>query len=219
MAELRRYLEHTLLKPDASQAEIRMLCEEARRARLFGVCVNSSQVPLASACLSGSGITLVSVVGFPLGAASTAAKAFEAAEAARAGAQEIDMVIHVGALIEGRADYVRRDIRAVVEAAGQFGARVKVILEICLLSEAQIAEGCRLAEEAGAAFVKTSTGFSKGGATEAAVRLMRQCVGDRLGVKAAGGIRTRAQALAMLEAGADRLGCSASLAILSEEEK
>jgi deoxyribose-phosphate aldolase len=211
-SEVAARIEHTLLRAEATDDQVRRLCAEAVRHRFAGVCVNGSRVPLAVEAVAGSGVRVVSVVGFPLGAASTATKAFEAADAVRAGAHEIDMVVAIGALQGGAAETVEADIRAVVEAAD--GRPVKVILETCLLSASEKVLGCVLAERAGAAFVKTSTGFSTGGATVADVRLLRSAVGERMKVKASGGIRTLADALAMIEAGADRLGTSSSVAIV-----
>lgn len=214
-AEIAPYIDHTLLKADAAESEICRLCEEAMQYRFASVCVNGAFVPVAAGELRGSGIRICSVVGFPLGAMASGAKAFEAALAVRQGAEEVDMVISVGRLLAGDEDYILADIRAVVEAV-QKKALVKVILETCLLSGKQKITACCLAENAGADFVKTSTGFSSGGATAEDVMLLRKTVGHRLGVKASGGIRTRRDAEIMISAGADRLGASASVAICSE---
>jgi deoxyribose-phosphate aldolase len=208
-------IDHTNLKPEATTAAIRRLCQEARDYGCYSVCVNSCYVGLCHALLLGSPAKVCSVVGFPLGAMATQSKAAEAAQAVVDGADEIDMVINVGALKERNIDYVRQDIQAVVDAAGS--APVKVILETCLLDDAEKVLGCQLAEAAGAAFVKTSTGFSSGGATVEDVGLMRRTVGTRLGVKASGGIRDLATARRMIEAGANRLGASASVQIAQEE--
>lgn len=209
--ELAKYIDHTLLKPDASEDAVRRLCAEAREFGFASVCVNGSFTELVARELKGSGVKTCVVVGFPLGAGTSAAKAFETADAVSRGAEEIDMVLSVGRLRFGETAAVREDIRAVVKAAE--GALVKVILETCLLTDEQKELACRLAEEAGAHFVKTSTGFSTGGATVEDVALMRRVVGDRLGVKASGGIRTREDAERMIAAGASRIGASASVTI------
>lgn len=209
--ELAKCIDHTLLKPDASEDAVRRLCAEARDFGFASVCVNGSFTELVARELKGSGVKTCVVVGFPLGAGTSAAKAFETADAVSRGAEEIDMVLSVGRLRFGETAAVREDIRAVVQAAE--GALVKVILETCLLTDEQKQLACRLAEEAGADFVKTSTGFSTGGATVEDVALMRRVVGDRLGVKASGGIRTREDAERMIAAGASRIGASASVTI------
>lgn len=209
--ELAKHIDHTLLKPDASEDAVRRLCAEAREFGFASVCVNGSFTELVARELKGSGVKTCVVVGFPLGAGTSAAKAFETADAVSRGAEEIDMVLSVGRLRFGETAAVREDIRAVVQAAE--GALVKVILETCLLTDEQKELACRLAEEAGAHFVKTSTGFSTGGATVEDVALMRRVVGDRLGVKASGGIRTREDAERMIAAGASRIGASASVTI------
>ena len=214
---LAKYIDHTLLKPDATEAQIEQLCAEAREYGFASVCVNSCYASLAARLLAGSDVAVCCVIGFPLGAATTAAKAFEAADAAQNGATEIDMVINVGAAKDGRWDYVEADI-AGVAAAIEGKALLKVIIETCLLTDGEKIEACRAAVRAGADFVKTSTGFSKAGATAADVALMRKTVGPAIGVKAAGGIRTCADAMAMIEAGASRIGASAGIAILSEAE-
>ena len=214
---LAKYIDHTLLKPDATEAQIEQLCAEAREYGFASVCVNSCYASLAARLLAGSDVAVCCVIGFPLGAATTAAKAFEAADAAQNGATEIDMVINVGAAKDGRWDYVEADI-AGVAAAIEGKALLKVIIETCLLTDGEKIEACRAAVRAGADFVKTSTGFSKAGATAADVALMRKTVGPEIGVKAAGGIRTCADAMAMIEAGASRIGASAGIAILSEAE-
>ncbi len=217
MKALQKYIDHTLLKPGAGRADIEKLCEEAKEHGFYAVCVNSVFAPLAKKCLAGSDVKLACVVGFPLGAMATEAKVFETEYACREGADEIDMVMEYGLLKEGFNDDVREDIKAVVDAAASFGSIVKVILETGALSDEQIVEACKLSEEAGAAFVKTSTGFGEGGATLNAVELMRKSVSDKVQVKASGGIRDRKTALAMIEAGADRIGASAGIAICSEE--
>ena len=211
MKKLSQYIDHTLLKAEATEADIKKLCAEAREYGFYAVCVNSCYVALAKKELAGTNVKIASVIGFPLGAAHTAAKAAEAGIAVLEGADEIDMVIAIGALKEGRFDYVLDEIRKVVEAAG--GAIVKVILETCLLTDAEIVTACHLSQEAGAAFVKSSTGYSTAGATTHNIMLMRETVGDSMQVKASGGIRDKATALAMIDAGADRIGASASIEI------
>lgn len=217
--KINAYIDHTLLKPEATEDQIRRLCQEAVQYHFCAVCVNSCYAPLASQLLAGTDVALACVVGFPLGAMSTRSKAFEAEDACLNSASEIDMVINVGRLKDGDDAYVEADIRAVAEAAAGFGAAVKVILETCLLTDEEITRACRLAEAAGARFVKTSTGFSTGGASTAHVALMRACVGDRLGVKASGGIRDLETAMAMIEAGASRIGASAGVQIVKEAEE
>ncbi len=211
--ELNRMIDHTLLKANATRAQIEKLCDEALEYNFASVCVNTCWVPLAHEKLAGSEVNTCCVVGFPLGAMLTEAKAAETRLAVEAGADEVDMVINVGWLLDGEYDAVRDDIAAVVKAAG--GKCVKVIIEACLLTDEQKVRACELSVEAGATFVKTSTGFSTGGATVADVALMRKTVGDRCLVKAAGGIHTADEARAMVEAGADRLGCSAGIQIMA----
>lgn len=208
-------IDHTNLKPDARRKDIERLCEEAVEHRFASVCVNPCYARLAAELLRGSGVKVCCVVGFPLGASSTESKAFEAAKAAADGAEEIDMVINISWLKDGEYGLVKSDIAAVVDAVPK--CPVKVILETCLLEKEEIAVACGLAAEAGASFVKTSTGFSKGGASVEDVALMRLTVGDRLGVKASGGIRDYETAAAMVAAGASRLGTSQSLAICGED--
>jgi deoxyribose-phosphate aldolase len=210
---LARMIDHTLLKPEASRDDIVSLCEEARKYRFASVCVNSTWVPLAKALLAGSDVMVCAVVGFPLGAMTPAAKAYEAREAVRQGAREIDMVINLGALKSRDYETVFEDICRVVKASGAAG--VKVILETASLTEQEKVIGCTLSKLAGAAFVKTSTGFGKGGATVEDIELMRQVVGAELGVKASGGVRTTEDAEKMRAAGATRLGASASIAIVT----
>lgn len=214
--QLNRYIDHTMLKADATRADIEKLCQEAKQHEFASVCINTCFVPLAAELLRGSEVKVCCVVGFPLGAMSTPAKAFEAQWAVEHGAQEVDMVLNVGAMISGEEEIVLRDIEAVVQAAHP-KAIVKVILENCLLNDEQKIRACKLCVQAGAEFVKTSTGFSNGGATVEDVALMKRAVDGRAKVKAAGGIRTRQQALAMIEAGADRIGASAGIAICTEE--
>ncbi|NLD97855.1 MAG: deoxyribose-phosphate aldolase [Synergistaceae bacterium] len=209
--EIAKYIDHTLLKPEASEEAVRKLCAEARDFGFASVCVNGEFTELVARELKGSDVKTCVVIGFPLGAGTSAAKAFEAADAVSRGAEEIDMVLSVGRLRSGDTAAVREDIQSVVRSAE--GALVKVIIETCLLTDEQKELACRLAEEAGAHFVKTSTGFSTGGATAEDVALMRRVVGDRLGVKASGGIRKREGAERMIAAGASRIGASASVAI------
>jgi deoxyribose-phosphate aldolase len=211
-----RSIDHTLLKPDATREEILKLCKEAREHGFFSVCVNSSRVALAAGALNGSGVAVAAVTGFPLGAMSAEAKAFETKLAVAAGASEIDTVIAIGALKDGDSDYVLADLRGVVAAAGT--ARVKVIFETCLLNKSEIITACQLSVEAGAAFVKTSTGFSSGGATVEAVQWMAAAVAGRCEVKASGGIRDLESAQAMLAAGATRLGTSNGIKIVNGEK-
>lgn len=210
-------IDHTILKATATSADIEKLCAEARQYGFASVCVNSVWVKKASELLAGSPVAVCTVVGFPLGAMSHTAKAFEAEEAAANGANEIDMVIDIGAVLEGRWADVEDDVSKVVAAAkkGPKPALVKVILENCYLNKEQIAEACRICVKCGAEFVKTSTGFGTGGATVEDVALMKATVGDKALVKAAGGIRDKATAEAMIAAGASRIGCSAGVAIVS----
>mgnify|MGYP000958068079 CR=1 FL=1 len=196
-------IDHTILRADAREEEVKRYCREAVQYHFASVCVNTCHVPLVAELLKGSGVKVCCVVGFPLGAMSTRAKAYEAQAAVEDGAEEVDMVVNIGAVKDGNYDRVEEDIRAVVAASG--GAVVKVILETC-----------RRSVKAGAGFVKTSTGFSTGGATEEAVRLMRETVGDSAKVKASGGIRTCEQAKAMIEAGADRIGAGNGVILLEE---
>jgi deoxyribose-phosphate aldolase len=215
--DLARLIDHTLLKPEATREEVRKLCEEARRHRFASVCVNSTWVPVARAILGGSGVMVCAVVGFPLGAMSPTAKAYEAREAVRQGADEIDMVINLGALKSRDYETVFEDICRVVKAARP--AHVKVILETGMLDAEEKIIACSLSKLAGAHFVKTSTGFGKGGATVEDIALMRRIVGPEMGVKASGGIRTRDDAEQMTRAGANRLGASASVAIVTGAAK
>ena len=211
-AALVRMIDHTELRAQAGEKRIAELCGEARAYEFYAVCVNGAYARFAAAELEGSGVLVCVVAGFPLGAATSAAKAFEAGEAVRNGAAEIDMVLNLGALRDKRNGLVRDDIRAVVEASRP--APVKVILETCYLTDEEIVAGSRLAVEAGGKFVKTSTGFGPSGASPDHVRLMRQTVGPEIGVKAAGGIRTFDDAWRMIRAGASRLGMSASVAVV-----
>ena len=211
-AELARYIDHTILKPDASAADIQRLCAEAREFSFATVCVNGSRVELAASCLEGSGVKVAAVVGFPLGAMDGDSKRFETEAAIDNGAQEIDVVLNVGRLKDGDDSAVLRELRDVAEAADE--RPVKVILETCLLTDAEKVRACQIVLESGAQFVKTSTGFSTGGATLEDVRLLRATVGPKFGVKASGGIRDYATAAAMITAGATRLGTSNGVAII-----
>lgn len=213
---LARMIDHTLLKPEATPKQIEQLCAEARTHHFAAVCINPVYVKLSTQLLSVTDVAVCTVVGFPLGATTTGVKTFETAQAIADGATEIDMVINIGALKSGDHDEVRADIRAVVQAAHTHRALVKVIIETALLDNAEKRIACLLAKEAEADYVKTSTGFGPGGATEADVRLMRELVGPGLGVKAAGGIRSYADAQAMIAAGASRIGASAGVQILRE---
>ena len=208
-------IDHTLLKADGTPEQVIELCREARENGFFSVCVNSVFVSLAKKELAGSPVELAVVVGFPLGAMSPQAKAFETAAAVGQGATEVDMVISVGLLKAGQYDAVLKDIKGVVDAAGDKAA-VKVIIETCLLNDEEKVKACLLSLMAGAEFVKTSTGFSTGGATVEDIALMREVVGNRAGVKASGGVRTTEDARAMVKAGANRIGASASLAIIGK---
>jgi deoxyribose-phosphate aldolase len=212
-ANLAKMIDHTLLAADASRAQIATLCDEARTHGFYSVCVNPGNVPQAARCLEGANVKVCAVVGFPLGATLTASKAFEAAEAIAAGAGEIDMVLNIAWLKDGQFDAVRDDIAAVRAACG--AVPLKVILETCLLDEAQKVRACEICRDLGVAFVKTSTGFSRGGATVDDVALMRRVVGPDIGVKASGGVRDAATAQAMIEAGATRLGTSSGIAIVT----
>ena len=212
-----KMIDHTLLKPEASREQVKKLCREAAEYGFHSVCVNSCYVSFCADLLKDSDVKVCTVIGFPLGAMSTAGKAAEAAAAVKDGADELDMVINVGMIKSGDWEYVRRDIEEVVKAAGS-RALVKVILETCLLTEDEKRRACRVCRKAGAAFVKTSTGFSTGGATAADVRLMRAEAGDSMGVKASGGIRSLKDAEEMADAGADRIGTSSGIAIVREQK-
>ncbi|MCA6214845.1 deoxyribose-phosphate aldolase [Thermococcus bergensis] len=214
--DIAKYIDHTNLKPYATKEDIIKLCEEAKKYGFYAVCVNPYRVKLAKEQLEGTGIKVASVIGFPLGATPTEVKVFEAKKALEDGADELDMVINIGALKDKDYEYVKNDIAEVVKVAHEKGAVVKVIIETCYLTDEEKEIACKLAMEAGADFVKTSTGFGTGGATVEDVRLMRRIVGDKLGVKAAGGIRTYEQALAMIEAGANRIGTSSGVKIVEE---
>ena len=211
--ELAKYIDHTLLKTDAQRADVTKLIEEAKAYHFASVCVSPIWVSYVSEALRDTGIKTCTVIGFPQGATPSAVKAFETKQAVADGADEVDMVIAVGRLKDGDDAYVKADIEAVVRAA-RGKALTKVIIETCLLTDEEKRRACLLAKEAGADFVKTSTGFAAGGATAADVKLMRESVGEAMGVKAAGGIRSRAEAEAMIAAGATRLGTSSGVKIV-----
>jgi deoxyribose-phosphate aldolase len=215
-ASVARLIDHTLLRADATAEDIRKLCAEARQYVFASVCINPYWVPLAAAELSGSGVKVCTVIGFPLGANATATKVAETDAAIRVGATEVDMVLNVGELRGGNLEAVRRDIEAVANAAHSGGAILKVILETCLLDESQKKAACDLSKLAGADFVKSSTGFSTGGAKVEDIALMRAAVGPAMGVKASGGIRTLDDLRKMVAAGATRVGASASVKIVQE---
>ena len=212
--DLARMIDHTLLKPEATKEQVIQLCSEAKKYNFASVCINPSYVSLCAKLLRDTAVKVCTVIGFPLGATSTPTKAFEAEHALRDGAKEIDMVINVGMLKSGDYDYVENDIFAVVTTARRFGSLLKVIIETGLLTDEEKIKACLLAKRAGADFVKTSTGFAKGGATVGDIALMRKVVGSAMGVKASGGVRTREEALAMVASGADRIGASASVKIV-----
>jgi len=212
--ELAKMIDYTLLNPSATRDQVERLCDEARSYGVYAVCVNSTWVPLAVNALRGTDVKVCSTVGFPLGTSLPAVKAFEAQTVLSLGAAEVDMVMNVGALKSRDLAAVREDIERVVKACKQ--APVKVIIESGYLSDEEKVQACKLAQEAGAAFVKTSTGFASGGATVTDVMLMRRTVGERFGVKAAGGIRTYKDCVAMIEAGANRIGTSNAIQILKE---
>lgn len=214
--EVARYIDHTLLKPDATRDEILKVCEEGVRFGFASVCINPIWVRDAACALRGSGVKVCTVIGFPLGANEPDTKAYEARRAIFDGASELDMVINIGALKSGDHDLVSRDIRGVVQVAHEVGYICKVIIETALLTDDEKVSACLIAKEAGADFVKTSTGFSKGGATAADVALMRRAVGGQMGVKASGGVRDLKQAQEMIHAGATRIGASVGVKIIQE---
>ncbi len=213
--EMNKLIDHTLLKPDASEEAIRKLCEEAREYQFASVCVNPCFVPLAAELLKGSGVKVCTVIGFPLGATLPEVKKFEAEEAVKAGADEIDMVLNVSMAKEHNYDYIAEEVKLVKE--GCQGRLLKVILETCLLTDDEIIECSKASVRGNADYVKTSTGFSKGGATVHAVELMRKAVGPDIGVKASGGVHNREEAEAMVKAGATRIGASCGVQIVKGE--
>jgi deoxyribose-phosphate aldolase len=215
--QLAKYIDHTMLMPDTTTRTVKQFCEEAKTHQFAGVCFNPIHVPLAAKELSGTGLAVAAVIGFPLGATTPAVKAFEAKEAVENGATELDMVINIGAVKDGNFDLVEKDIRSVVEAASG-KALVKVIIETCLLTDDEKVKVCGIAGKAGANFVKTSSGFSTGGATTEDVALMKKTVGESMGVKASTGVRTAEAVVAMVNAGACRIGTSRGVAIISDEK-
>ncbi|MDO9255127.1 MAG: deoxyribose-phosphate aldolase [Bacteroidales bacterium] len=215
--ELAGYIDHTLLKPEAVESQFEQLCDEAVKYKFKSVCVNSSWVPFVAKRLRGTGIIVCSVIGFPLGGMDTRSKAFEARSAIASGATELDMVINVGALKSGNLKLVEEDIRAIKRACRSTTV-LKVILETGLLTEAEKILACEISKKADADFVKTSTGFAGSGATIEDIALMRRIVGPKMGVKASGGIKTFDQAIALINAGASRLGCGASVAVITGAE-
>ncbi|MGG7057415.1 deoxyribose-phosphate aldolase [Clostridium tertium] len=210
--DLARMIDHTSLKPEATEKEIEKLCKEALEYNFASVCVNPAMVEKATSMLKDSDVKVCTVIGFPLGATTTEVKVFETEDVIKKGATEVDMVINVGKLKEGNLEYVKNDIESVVNAA-KGKALTKVIIETCLLTDEEKITACKLSKEAGADFVKTSTGFSTGGATASDIKLMRETVGPDLGVKASGGVRSLEDAMTMIENGATRIGASASIAI------
>lgn len=211
--KIEQYIDHTLLKPQASEEEIIKICAEAREYGFASVCVNAYYTSLVRRELEGTNVKTCVVVGFPLGATTKEVKAFETKQAIENGAQEVDMVVNVGAIKSNKYEIVKEDIKAVVDAANG-NALVKVILETCLLTDEEKVKACQIAKEVGADFVKTSTGFSTGGATVHDIKLMRETVGKDMGVKASGAVRTTEDAKAVIEAGASRIGASSSIAIV-----
>jgi deoxyribose-phosphate aldolase len=216
---LARMIDHTLLKPEATKQQVEELCAEAKQYSFASVCINPSFVKLCAQLLRGTSVKVCTVIGFPLGSTSTEAKTFEAEQAMRDGARELDMVLNVGMLKSGENSYVEGDIRSVAQAVHRSGALLKVILETGLLTDEEKVRACVLVKRAGSDFVKTSTGFAKGGATAGDIRLMRKVVGSGLGVKASGGVRTQEQARELIESGADRIGASASVKIVTGEKE
>ncbi len=217
-AELAGYIDHTLLKQDATIAQIEKLCEEAAKYQFASVCVNATYAALCAKLLKDTGVKVCCVVGFPLGATLSSVKAFETEQVIADGASEVDMVLNVGALKSGNFTLVKNDVTAVVRAAHAKNALVKVIIETCLLTDDEKVKACQICQSAGADFVKTSTGFSTAGATVEDVALMRKTVGPDMGVKAAGGVRTRDDVLAMIKAGATRIGTSGGVKIMEGAE-
>ncbi len=210
---LAKYIDHTVLKAQTTQAEVIKVCKEAKEYGFFSVCINPSYIALAKKELDGSDVKICTVIGFPLGANTSQVKAFETKDAIEKGAHEVDMVINIGALKDKKYDYVEKDIKAVVDAADK-KALVKVIIETCYLTDEEKKIACELAKKAGTDYVKTSTGFGSGGSTPEDIKLMRETVGREIGVKASGGVRTIEDAKAVIEAGASRIGASASIAIV-----
>ncbi len=214
--DLAKMIDHTLLKPEATEQQVYKLCNEAVENGFGAVCVNPCWVKTCVRALEGSNVKIASVIGFPLGATTTSAKRAEAAEALKSGAKELDMVLNIGQLKSGQLNAAMKDMQSLARLAHKNNALLKVILETCLLSDEEKVIACKLAIQAGVDFVKTSTGFSTGGATVEDVALMRETVGPKIGVKASGGIRTYEDAIKMINAGANRIGCSAGVQILKE---
>lgn len=215
--QIAKVIDHTILKADTSEEKVNQICKEALENHFASVCINPCNVSLAAKILEGSDVKVCTVIGFPLGANTTAVKAFETEDAIKNGAQEVDMVINIGKLKDKNYEYVKDDIKAVVNAA-KGKALTKVIIETCLLTDEEKVIACNLSKEAGADFVKTSTGFSTGGAKAEDIKLMRETVGPNIGVKASGGIHDYAGAKALIEAGASRIGASSSIAICEGAE-
>lgn len=211
--DIAQYIDHTALTAEKTEQDVLQLCEEAKTHGFWSVCINSGYIPLAKKALEGSEVKICTVVGFPLGANLPSVKAFEAKAAIEAGAEEVDMVINVGLIKSNQWDLVKADIAEVLAACGD--KLLKVILETCLLSKEEIVKACEICRKLNVGFVKTSTGFNKGGATAEDIALMRQTVGADIGVKASGGVRDTAGAMAMIDAGANRIGASAGIAIIS----
>ncbi|NEZ46383.1 deoxyribose-phosphate aldolase [Clostridium niameyense] len=216
--ELAAMIDHTILKPEASQEVVERICKEAIENKFASVCINPCNVPLVAKLLEGSSVKVCTVIGFPLGATTSNVKAFETKEAIENGAEEVDMVINIGKLKDKDYDYVKKDIEAVVNAAGE-KALTKVIIETCLLTDEEKVKVCEIAKKAGADFVKTSTGFSKSGAKASDIKIMRETVGKDMGVKASGGIHSYEEALDMINSGASRIGASASISICENAEE
>ncbi|GMQ59325.1 deoxyribose-phosphate aldolase [Vallitalea sediminicola] len=213
---LSKYIDHTILKPNASEADVKRICDEAKKYNFASVCINPSYVKFVAESLKETDVMTCTVIGFPLGATPKEVKAFETADAIKNGADEVDMVINIGCLKSKKYEEVEEDIKAVVNAA-EGKAYVKVIIETCLLTDEEKVKACELSVKAGADFVKTSTGFSTGGATLEDVKLMKETVGEKAKVKASGGVRDYETAVAMIEAGADRIGTSSGVAFVSEK--
>lgn len=217
MSKIAKMIDHTVLKAVTTKEEVIKVCNEAKEYGFFSVCINPTNIELAKKELEGSDVKVCTVIGFPLGANTKEVKAFETRDAIAKGADEVDMVINIGALKDKNYDLVYEDIKAVVDAANK-EALVKVIIETCYLTDEEKVKACELAVKAGTDYVKTSTGFGTGGSTPADIKLMRETVGENIGVKASGGVRTAEDAKAVIEAGASRIGASASIAIVTGEE-
>ncbi|KXZ39534.1 deoxyribose-phosphate aldolase [Alkalithermobacter thermoalcaliphilus JW-YL-7 = DSM 7308] len=215
--EIAKIIDHTVLKAQTTEADVKKVCKEAKEYGFFSVCINPAYIELAKKELEGSDVKVCTVIGFPLGANTPEVKAFETKDAIQKGADEVDMVINIGALKDKKYDYVQKDIKAVVDAADK-KALVKVIIETCYLTDEEKKIACELAKKAGADYVKTSTGFGTGGSTPQDIKLMRETVGQNMGVKASGGVRTEEDAKAVIEAGASRIGASSSVAIVTGSE-